>query len=153
MLYVSIDKLKEKVYGDIIQSEEENGVSKRFFSERLSMNFRSNWEIKVAEILTDLEIAFEYEPRRFYFRREKESYLPDFYIPEADVWIEVKGWYDNRSRRRQFLFNKYNKDQVLFMVKEEEYKRILKEPELLRTLISIAKLEKERIDRSNAAKQ
>lgn len=122
-------------------------MSKRFFSEELNMNFRSSWEVNIAEILEALDIPFDYEPRRFYFRRERESYLPDFYIPSADVWIEVKGWYDNRSRRRQFLFNKYNKDQVLFMVKEDEYKAILKEPELLRTLIDIAKLEKERIDR------
>lgn len=42
------------------------------------------------------------------------SYQPDFYLPEYDKWIEVKGWMDQKSKVRLKLFqeqfpDEYNK--------------------------------------------
>lgn len=118
---------------------------RRFWSERLQIPFRSNWEIDLAEMLTDLDIRFEYEPKRFYFRGEGESYLPDFYLPDYNVWIEVKGYMDKRSLRRVKLFKKYHgADSGFFLWEKEERELTLKTPELLRTYIEIAQGELER---------
>lgn len=123
-------------------------MGRKFWSKETQCEMRSSWEVEIARILTELNIRFLYEPKRFYYRKERESYLPDFYLPDQDVWIEVKGYYDNQSRRRQKLFAKYNKDQVLFMIFEKEYKAILKDPRILQQMIIIAKAEKDSLNRT-----
>jgi len=118
---------------------------RRFWSERLQIPFRSNWEIELAEMLTDLGIAFEYEPKRFYFQGENESYLPDFYLPDYNVWIEVKGYMDKRSYNRVRLFKKHYGESAGFFLWEKEERAItLKNPEMLLTYIDIAQEELER---------
>lgn len=118
---------------------------RKFISEKLEMSFRSNWEIELAELMTELGIEWRYEPQRFYFRAEHESYLPDFYLPEYNVWIEVKGWMDKRSLRRIKLFKKHYRDKTGFFIYEkEERELILKSPALLFTYIEIAQKELER---------
>lgn len=54
-------------------------------------NMRSTWEVKVAQLLTEAGIQFEYEPKKI------GNYIPDFYLPERDLWIEVKGFMNQRS--------------------------------------------------------
>ena len=34
------------------------------------------------------------------------SYQPDFYLPDFDKWIEVKGWMDEKSKIRLTRFAK-----------------------------------------------
>jgi hypothetical protein len=41
-------------------------------------------------------ISWRYEPHRF--KLSWCTYCPDFYLPEFDIWIEVKGWADRRRR-------------------------------------------------------
>ncbi|WP_186439831.1 PDDEXK family nuclease [Bacillus paralicheniformis] len=118
---------------------------KKFYSEKLDMTFRSSWEVELAEIMTELGIKWEFEPRRFYFHAEKESYLPDFYLPEFNCWIEVKGFFDLKSQRRMKLFSKYyGADYSFFLFMKDERKMVLDEPETLFTFIEIAQSELER---------
>ncbi|MBL5777009.1 hypothetical protein HV436_01495 [Bacillus sporothermodurans] len=94
---------------------------KKYLSQLFPMyTFRSTWEVELAETLHKLGIRFEYEPERFYFRAENESYLPDFYLPEYNVWIEVKGWMDKRSLKRVKLFKKHYGKKYGFMLFERE---------------------------------
>lgn len=128
------------------RKKQDNG--RKFVSEKLEMAFRSNWEIELAELLHELGIKFEYEPERFYFRNENESYLPDFYLPEFNCWIEVKGYMDKRSLRRVKLFKKYyGKDYAFFLYEKEERELILNNPELIYSYIEIAQKEYERVKR------
>lgn len=121
---------------------------RRFWSEKLQMPFRSNWEIELAELLTDLGIKWEYEPQRFYFRGEGESYLPDIFLPEYNVWVEVKGWMDKRSLRRVKLFKKYYGSETGFFLYEKEERKIcLENPEMIYTFIQIAIEERERLEK------
>jgi len=55
--------------------------------EDLDQYFRSTWEANFARILNYLKIKWTYEPTRFTF--EHFSYLPDFYLPETDSYIEI----------------------------------------------------------------
>ena len=52
--------------------------------------FRSTYEANFARILNYLGIEWEYEPCRFKF--DDCSWLIDFYLPQLDIWVEVKGW-------------------------------------------------------------
>ncbi|WP_197074534.1 hypothetical protein [Geobacillus kaustophilus] len=101
--------------------------------------------MELAELLAELGIEFLYEPKRFHFRAERESYLPDFYLPEFNCWIEVKGYMDKRSLRRIKLFRKYYGKQYAFILYEkEERELILKDPSILFVLLEVAQQELER---------
>ena len=50
---------------------------------------QGEWEKKVAEKLAAANLTFERKRIKFDNTRH---YTPDFYIPELDVFIEVKGW-------------------------------------------------------------
>jgi hypothetical protein len=51
-------------------------------------------ERELALLLDEHGIPWEYEPRTFALEhdehgRVKEAMTPDFYLPDADIWIEV----------------------------------------------------------------
>lgn len=126
------DKPKKKAY--------KNGL--RFYSEVEQMMFRSTWEVELAELLTSLGITYEYEPTRFFYKDHKESYLPDYYLPEYNTFIEVKGFMDRRSAKRCNLFRKYQGATYGFLLYEkEERELVLREPALLFTYLGIAQEE------------
>lgn len=126
------DKPKKKAY--------KNGL--RFYSEAEQMMFRSSWEVELAELLTSLGITYEYEPTRFFYKDHKESYLPDYYLPEYNTFIECKGFMDKRSLKRCNLFRKYQGATYgFFLYEKEERELILNEPALLFTYLGIAQEE------------
>lgn len=67
------------------------GAKKSFYNNTW---FRSGWEAKYAEYLDKWSIKWEYEPHRFLLEIEgkKTFYTPDFYLPEMNLYHEVKGW-------------------------------------------------------------
>jgi len=125
-------KPKKKAY--------KNGL--RFYSETEDKMFRSNWEVELAELLTSMNIPYEYENKRFYYKDHRESYLPDFYLPTYNVYLEVKGFMDKRSLKRCNLFRKYQGATYGFLLYEkEERELILNEPALIYTYLGIAQEE------------
>lgn len=54
------------------------------------MLFRSRTEARWAVFFDACEIKYEYEPEGFYNSRFEEHYLPDFYLPDYDIYVEVK---------------------------------------------------------------
>jgi len=115
---------------------------RRFWSEKEKRFFRSTWEIECAEMLTDLGITYEYENKRFYFEGHKTSYLPDIYLPEYGVYIEIKGWMDKLSEKRCRLFRKYKGHEYGYLIwMSEERQACLNNPTVLISLIEIAKEE------------
>jgi hypothetical protein len=64
----------------------------------------SSYERKVSDWFYNHDVNHIYEFKRFYFGRF--SYLPDYYIPELDLWIEVKGFMDTRSKLQIRLFRR-----------------------------------------------
>ena len=60
-----------------------------------SIVLRSKWEAEVAKLLDKLNVSWQYEPFYVkYFNTEKKlmsNTLPDFYLPEQNLIIEVKG--------------------------------------------------------------
>lgn len=64
-------------------------------SEKLNMAFRSGWEVAYAEWLDRQGIRFQYEPETFNTPHGK--YTPDFYLPDYDEWVEVKGFKSDRN--------------------------------------------------------
>ncbi|EOQ01009.1 hypothetical protein [Bacillus cereus] len=117
----------------------------RYYSETEAKMFRSTWERELAELLTSLGITYEFEPIRYFYKAHKDSYLPDFYLPEYNTYIEVKGYYDKRSQKRCNLFRQYQGSQYgFFLYMKEERDIVLGNPEMIYTYLGIAQEELQR---------
>jgi hypothetical protein len=58
--------------------------------------FRSTYEVRAARSFDRLGMRWEYEPKRFDLGGSY-TYLPDFYLPDEDMYVEVKGYYGPKS--------------------------------------------------------
>jgi len=87
--------------------------------------FRSCWEANVARILDFNNIRWEYEVKTFIFeavKRGTRSYTPDFYLPDDDRYIEVKGWWDAKSKTKHARMQKYFPEVQIEIIDAERYK-------------------------------
>lgn len=69
-----------------------------FVSAGRVVKMRSRSEALFAHHLDSLGVDWEYEPQRFDLGWA--TYTPDFYLPEFDHWVEIKGWWTEVSRRK-----------------------------------------------------
>lgn len=78
------------------------------------------WELIVAKYLDEQNIKWEKSPKHFdYFWECKiHCYYPDFYLPEYDTYIEVKGYETKRD------LEKYKTIENLILIKANEIKEI-----------------------------
>ena len=91
----------------------------------LGRYFRSRWEANVARILEYEGIPYEYETQTFLLLKEDGTevrYRPDFKL--HDRWIEVKGWWDPRSKLiKQLMAEQYPSIQIEY-IDEPPYKEL-----------------------------
>lgn len=80
--------------------------------------YRSRWEANYARYLQVFKEKkqihdWEHEPKTFWFEKIKRgvrSYLPDFRVwtdPKNYYYVEVKGYWDQRSRTKVKRFKRY----------------------------------------------
>jgi hypothetical protein len=69
--------------------------------------YDSSWEVVVAKFLEFENIPFErkIEPFTYEFEGKMRSYFPDFYLPEKDLYIEVKGFTRERDLAKWSVVN------------------------------------------------
>jgi hypothetical protein len=58
--------------------------------------FRSTYEVRAAQSFDRLGMRWEYEPKRFDLGGSY-TYLPDFFLPDERMYVEVKGYYGPKS--------------------------------------------------------
>lgn len=63
-----------------------------------------NSEGVFARELDSVEIEWLYEPKRF--KLSWCTYLPDFYLPEFDIWVEVKGYMSPEAQQKINTFRR-----------------------------------------------
>ena len=103
------------------------------YKEDIGHHIRSSWEHNICKLLIKLNIKYEYEKKRFYYN--EFSYLPDFFLPEYNIWIEVKGYMDELSKEKIRLFKIENK---LLLIDKYNYEQIIRgEINLLPKIIKI----------------
>jgi hypothetical protein len=76
--------------------------------DRVAPWFRSQYEVSLARLLSNLGIKYQYEPFFLFDKERGKIYLPDFYLPDHGIFFEVKG----KTSGIQWLafehfFNKY----------------------------------------------
>ncbi len=77
---------------------------------------RSTWEINIAKWLDKHKIKWLYEPERFELK--DRTYCPDFYLPERNIYWEIKGWFHERHQETIKQFRElYPKENLLVLTK------------------------------------
>jgi hypothetical protein len=63
-----------------------------------NIKFKYSWEPKVAKWLDDHNIKYEYESKKCRFKLSTgHTYIIDFFLPDLNKFIEVKGWWNQIS--------------------------------------------------------
>lgn len=123
----------------IIKEEKSEELKKKSHAigkrEDLDQFFRSSWEANVARYYNFIGVKWQYEIKEFMFpvKRGCISYKPDFYLPELDKWVEVKGYMDSKSKTKLNRFQKYYPEEFkkLILIDEEIYKEIAKHKKII----------------------
>jgi len=92
---------------DKIVSGEIKPNSHGHFGIRADLNevFRSNLEANYARILKYKGTSYEYENTTFKLSTG-QTYTPDFYLPDTDEYVELKGYYKAGERLKYDMFKK-----------------------------------------------
>ena len=87
------------------------------------MRYRSNFEAEVGRALYERGIDFKYEPDKIPFQPKPRVYIPDFYVPDNDFYIEVKGRLIQSDRVKHVLVKEQNPDlEVKFLFQNARQK-------------------------------
>ncbi len=67
------------------------------------MRFRSGFEKGFSDYLKNLKVDFVYEEKTIKYLAKPKIYKPDFYLVDQDIYIETKGYFDQRDRVKHLL--------------------------------------------------
>ena len=84
---------------------------------------RSNLETQVADLLTQLNIPYEYESEKLDYVLEAR-YIPDFKV--GDIYLECKGYFKATDRRKMLAVKRCNPDLDIRLVFQAPYNKISK---------------------------
>ena len=92
------------------------------------MAFRSGLEEKVADLMVELGIAYEYESTKVPYIIQ-HSYTPDFYLPSG-IFLECKGYFDPKDRRKIKAVKEQHPELDIRMVFQSPHNKISKKSKL-----------------------
>lgn len=87
-----------------------SNIAKGGYREDLKQYFRSRWEANMGRFYNFVRIKWLYEPQEFEFHKIKRGsrfYKPDFYLPEQDKLIEIKGFFTAGDKTKIRRFKRY----------------------------------------------
>lgn len=100
-----------------------NGSGKAGYRSDLGHSVRSIWEANVCRILNYEGIVYLFEPQRFDLGEYR--YVPDFYLPDMDLWLEVKGYVRKDTLEKvKYQIREFSKSHVLLLVDKKLYKQL-----------------------------
>ena len=111
-LKISRTKIAQGLRGPLSQAWGKSPAHKKRVEYR-GIFFRSTFEARFAKALDARGMAWEYEPRRFDLG--SCPYLPDFYLPDAGAFWEIKGYYGPDSQMKTRLFREQYPEHPLIL--------------------------------------
>lgn len=92
-------KVKETVDKKIITDSWHTSFSKARTQVYKGIKMMGNWEVEFAKLLDEKDIKWIYTNDKFDYVYENKihKYNPDFYLPEFDTYIEIKGYPTKRD--------------------------------------------------------
>lgn len=87
----------------------------------------STWEVAMAERLDHLKISWDRreDMKLGYYSKKgrKRNYIPDFYLPEYDTYIEVKGYWTDAARYKMQSVSEVNDVKIVILESLESIKK------------------------------
>lgn len=119
--------------------------TKRKISQKLSINnkggrakwyevagqkVQGTWERNVALKLEELEIEWiklktNRDVLEYSMNNKVRCYTPDFYLPEYDVYLEIKGRWWGRDKEKMDIVLKTYPDKHIVIIEKEQYERFM----------------------------
>jgi hypothetical protein len=87
---------------------------------------RSSYETRYAEILDEYEVNWDYECRAFHIYTLDTTYRPDFYLPDHNLWVEVKGYMSDVDKIKLTEFYNTHPNENLLLVYIDHIKELEK---------------------------
>jgi hypothetical protein len=87
---------------------------------------RSMTEVRCAADMDKKKIKYEYEPHIMSYQYKPQKYTPDFWLPDHDLYVEVKGKMTDDIRRKMWTVIECNPDVNIAMVFERAANKIRK---------------------------
>ena len=72
--------------------------------------YKSRFEKRFASDLKQRRIVFDYEKHKFSYQPKIKTYTPDFYMPEFDLFVETKGFFNVSDRVKHLLIKEQHPD-------------------------------------------
>jgi hypothetical protein len=88
------------------------------------MAFRSGLEEKVADLMVELGVKYEYESTKVPYQI-MHSYTPDFLLPNG-IFLETKGYWDAEDRRKMRNVKQQHPELDIRMVFQSPFNTISK---------------------------
>lgn len=90
----SIQMLKDTINQKVINGTWHVSLAKSMHYEYAGCSFHGTWEVAYAKYLDEMGISWERTKKRFPYEFEGtiRRYTPDFYLPETDEYVEIKGF-------------------------------------------------------------
>lgn len=111
-------------------SENDTSWAKEGFRKDLGMEFRSSWEANIARVLNYKGISWDYETEIFDLdlsktrvKMDSARYIPDFILKNGLI-IEIKGFWDSRSKLKNSLFRDQYPDKNILTIDNDIYRCI-----------------------------
>jgi len=96
--------------------------------EGTTVSMDSTWEVACAKRLDELEVRWIRNPSiklKYNTRgRRARNYIPDFYLPDYDVYIEVKGYWTEAARHKMKSVQALNPVRIIILESLSEIKNM-----------------------------
>ena len=96
--------------------------------EGVIVSMDSTWEVACAKRLDDLGIRWIRNPSlklKYTTRgRRERNYIPDFYLPDLNIYIEVKGYWTDAARHKMEDVQKRNPVRILILESLEDIAQV-----------------------------
>ena len=97
-------------------------------TEGKKVSMDSTWEVACAKRLDELGIKWMRNPNiklKYLTRSHRvRNYIPDFYLPDHDLYIEVKGYWTDAARHKMKSVQALNPVKLLILESLEEIERL-----------------------------
>ena len=91
----------------------------------------STWEVACARRLDELGIKWIRDPKMklsYVTRgRRKRNYIPDFYLPDLDTYIEVKGYWTDAAKHKMKDVIRRNPDKICILESLDQINTLTKD--------------------------
>ena len=91
----------------------------------------STWEVMMANRLNELDITWVRDPKMKLEYKTRggrmRNYIPDFYLPDFDIYIEVKGYWTDAAKHKMKDIIKRNPGKICILESLAEIGRLAKD--------------------------